>query len=236
MKSFLLCCLVISPVTAQTWDQGFSPLAAYSGVLSDTAQNDAQSPSTPASQPVAPGHLTSPGVDVASAYKPYTVGQKFKADTHNVFGPIALIAVGVSAGFDQLTNTPSEWHQGAEGYGKRYASEFGDNAAHQYFGFVLQSALHEDPRYFPSADRSTKARIRSVIHQTFLAHKDSGGEEFAFARWGSAFGAGFLSDTWQPRSTSHVHDGLEEGGVLLGIDVGLNLAEEFIPFFRHLHP
>lgn len=233
MNRFVLLCLVVFPVAGQTVGAEFSPLAAYSGILSDTAQNDTQPPADPSA---APGHLTSPGVDVAPAYKPYTPAQKFKADSHNVFGPIALVVVGASAGIDQFSNTPSEWHQGAEGYAKRYASEFGDNAAHQYFGFALQTAFHEDPRYFPSVDRSAKARIKSVIRQTFLAHKDSGGEEFAFARWGSALGAGFLSDTWQPKSTGHFHNGLTESAVLFGADIGINLAEEFIPFFRHLHP
>jgi hypothetical protein len=234
MKHIFLHCLVILPVAGQTVGGGFSSLAAYSGILSDTAQ--AQSDTRQPDAAPAPGHLTSPGVDVAPAYKPYTAGQKFKAASHNVFGPVALVAVGFSAGIDQLTDTPSEWRQGAEAYGKRYASEFGDNAAHQYFGFILQSAFHEDPRYFPSADRSTKARIKSVIRQTFLAHKDSGGEQFAFARWGSALGAGLLSDVWQPRSTGHLHNGLTEGGILFGADIGFDLAEEFIPFFRHLHP
>lgn len=239
--SLVLLCVAVSPAFCQNAATTFSPLALYSGILSDRAAGsvsaDDQAPppdsgaaaQTPATAPIKP-------VDTSYKYVPFTVGQKFKADTKDVFGPIALVAVGLSAGIDQFTNTPSEWGQGAAGYGRRYASDFGINMAHQYFGFVLQTALHEDPRYFPAADRSVKGRLKSVLRQAVITKKDGGGEGFAYSRWASAFGAGFLSDTWQPRSDAHFHDGLTEGAYLLGINVGLNLAEEFIPFFRHLQP
>ncbi len=244
------------PAFSQTSPATFSPLALHSGILSDaavarlSAEAAAAAPDFDEGQAAPPGAssidpapvgpaqapLAKPPSDTGYQYKPFTVGQKFKADTKDTFGPIALIGVGISAGIDQFTNTPSAWGQGAAGYGRRYASDFGINAAHQYFGFALQTALHEDPRYFPSADRSVKGRLKSVVRQAFITRTDSGGETFAYARWASAFGAGLLSDTWMPQSDAHIHDGLAEGAYLLGINVGLNLAEEFIPFFRHLQP
>ncbi len=169
-------------------------------------------------------------------YRPYTVAQKFKAATQDVFWPYALAGVGFSAGFSQLTNTPSEWGQGAEGYARRYANAFGVNLSYQYFSATLESALHEDPRYFPSGDRSTRARFHHAVAGVFLTRKDDGGSGFAYARWASAYGAGFLSNTWNPRSNNHASDALITGTTILGIDLAVKLGQEFVPFLRHLKP
>ena len=52
------------------------------------------------------------------------------------------------------------------------------------------------------------------------------------ARVISAFGAGQLVNVWQPRSTSHVSDGIERAFIVLGVDAGFNLMQEFLPFTR----
>jgi hypothetical protein len=70
--------------------------------------------------------------------------------------------------------------------------------------------------------------LKSVV----ITHTDSGESEFAYARVISAFGAGQLVNTWQPASTSHVSDGLERGIIVLGVDAGFNLLQEFVPFTR----
>jgi hypothetical protein len=178
------------------------------------------------------GTMTTPPV----VYTPWTVGQKFKAATRDTIGPFALAGVGVAAGYAQLANTPSEWGQGAVGYGRRYGNAFGVNLSYQYFNATLESVLHEDPRYFPSVDRSAKARIRHAVAQTFLTRKDDGTDGFAYGRWVGAFGAGFLSNTWNPRSNNHASDALETGGAIIGLNFALKLGQEFIPFLRHLNP
>jgi hypothetical protein len=167
-----------------------------------------------------------------SSLSGYNTREKFIYDTKNVFGPVPLVFNALGAGLGQALNSPSQWGQGVEGYADRFASSFGTNMAHQYIGFGLESALHEDPRYMLSADRTAKGRLRSVLRQSFTARKDAGGDTFAYARIGSAFGAGLLSNTWQPNGSKGIGDGFIRGTEILAIDIGSNLAQEFIPFIR----
>ena len=201
--------------------------AVDSDILNATAASttDDQTP-----QPVAGDPTQSSRTIPAPFYKPYTVAQKFKSASRDTFGPFALLGVGVSAGFAQLTNTPSEWGQGAQGYGKRYGNAFGINLSYQYFSATLESVLHEDPRYFPSTDRSAKGRLKHAIAYTFLTRKDDGSSGVSYARWASAFGAGFLSNSWNPRSNSSAADAVQTAGAILGLNLAIKVGQEFVPF------
>jgi hypothetical protein len=193
---------------------------------SSSGDDDARTPSTavPRKQP---GQLST-----AAAVPPLTVGEKFQYRVVGSFGVRGLIGNLTGAAIGQATNTPGEWGQGWGAYGKRYASGLGGTLCRQVFAFTLESAFHEDPRYFPSTERSKRARVRNVLKSVVITHTDSGESEFAYARVISAFGAGQLVNTWQPASTGHVSDGLERGIIVLGVDAGFNLLQEFVPFTR----
>ncbi len=98
--------------------------------------------------------------------------------------------------------------------------------------FVLESALHEDPRYFPSEEKGFRARIKNVLLQTLVARTDSGGHRFAYSRIAAAFANGQLINAWQPPSTGGVSNGVVRGFIGLGSDLGYNFLQEFIPFVR----
>src|ERR1700693_3229040 len=42
----------------------------------------------------------------------------------DTLGPNPIVGAALSAGINQWDNAPPEWRQGAEGYGKRFASNF----------------------------------------------------------------------------------------------------------------
>lgn len=169
-----------------------------------------------------------------AAISPLTVRKKFIRSTKGTFGPVALAFDAVGAGYEQLTNSPGPWGQGGAAYGKRFASTFGINFVNQYSEFALASALHQDPRYFPSVDRSYKARIKNALKQAFIAKTDNGGSQFAVAKIGGALAGGFAPNAWLPGTDNHVSNGFETAGVLLALDTAFNLAQEFVPAFRHI--
>ena len=180
------------------------------------------------------------GVEAASklpdtlSYQPLTVREKFLRSTKGIFGPVALAFDALGAGYGQLTNSPGPWRQGSEAYGKRFASAFGVNFANQYSDFALAAALHQDPRYYPSVDRSYKARIKNALKQAFIAKTDSGGSQFAYAKIGGALAGGFAPNAWLPGTDNKIGDGFETAGVLLALNTACNLAQEFVPMFRHV--
>jgi hypothetical protein len=163
---------------------------------------------------------------------PLSVGGKFQARTVQSLGFRGVLGAAIGAAIGQGTNTPGEWGQGAEAFGKRFASGFGGAVARQTITFALEAPMHEDPRYFPSTETTKKARIWNVVKQTFLCKKDSGDSSFAYARIIGAFGTGQLVNAWQPKSTSGVSDGIERAFISLGLDAASNLSQEFIPRLR----
>lgn len=193
---------------------------------SSSGDEDAHAPSTaiPRKQP---GQPSTP-----ATVPPLTVGEKFNYRVVGSFGVRGVFGNLTGAAIGQAMNTPGEWGQGWGAYGKRYASGLAGTLSRQVFAFTLESAFHEDPRYFPSTEKSNRARMRNVLKSVIITHTDSGDTQFAYARVISAFGAGQFVNTWQPRSTGHVSDGLERAVIILGVDAGFNLLQEFVPFTR----
>ena len=165
--------------------------------------------------------------------KQLSVHEKFELRVIETFSIRGLLGSAVEAGLQQLRGIPYEWGGGVEGYGHRYGSSFGNAVSRQVFAFGLDGALHEDSRYFPSNDHGFERRLKNVAKQVIIAKKDDGTATFAYSRVISAFGAGQLVNTWQPRSTDSVGHGLARGAFSLTGDFGYFALQEFLPFTRN---
>ena len=192
-----------------------------------------RSPDTPPQ----PGQLAQPAqsnnLPATVSAAPFSVRDKFDYRIVQSFGLRGFVGATLSAAVGQAANTPHEWGQGVEGYALRYGSSFGGNVTRQSFSWVLESAFREDPRYFPSDDkRDAKERLINALKQSFLTKTDRGGDEFAYARFISAFGAGQFVNIWLPRSDATVAKGIQRGAISIGADAAYNLLQEFIPFTR----
>jgi len=165
--------------------------------------------------------------------KQLSVHEKFQIRVIETFGIRGILGSALGSGIAQWAGRPYEWGGGAEGYGHRYGSSFGNAISRQVFAFGLDSTLHEDSRYFPSNESDFGRRVKNVLKQVFIAKKDDGTATFAYSRVISAFGAGQVVNTWQPRSNNGVGDGLERGALSLAGDFGYFAVQEFFPFTRN---
>jgi hypothetical protein len=163
---------------------------------------------------------------------PYSVQQKFKYRTSQIFGFRGLVIAAAGAGIAQARNEPKEWGGGAAAYGKRYGSAFGERFTVYGADFILESAFHEDPRYFPSRETTFGPRFTHAVLRALITHTDSGSDRFAFAKVTSAFASGQIVNAWQPASNNKVSDGLIRAGLTLAEDAAVNVIKEFIPRFR----
>jgi hypothetical protein len=97
--------------------------------------------------------------------------------------------------------------------------------------FAIDSSLHLDSRYYPSTRSSSLGRLRDALLQTVITHTDRGGTTFNFWRFGSAYGAGFVSNAWYSPGAAKASDALIRGSTALGLDSIANVLREFSPSF-----
>ena len=207
----------------------FTLLSARALTAADARQATPPPPGQVAHPNQNPPHTKLPNTVSAP---PFTVREKFDYRVVQSLGFRGLGGSLVGAAIGQARDAPYEWGQGAEGFAKRYGSGLAGNLSRQTFAFVIESALHEDPRYFPSQDKRKKQRAWNAVKQVFLCKTDNGNSSFAYGKVFSQFASGQFTNVWQPASTGSVTDGLVRAVVGLGGDTAYNFMQEFLPFTR----
>jgi hypothetical protein len=173
-----------------------------------------------------------PLAGVAQPVEPMDVRSKLSFHARTVGSPVSLAETAAYAGILQGLRSPREWGQGAGAYGERFASALGGSAIHGALAFGLDSALHQDPRYYRSLDSGFWRRAAHAVRGTILTRTDSGGETLSTWRLGANYGAAFLSNQWYPERLNTVRLGALQGSLHLGFDLFSNLGVEFWPDVR----
>ncbi len=98
-----------------------------------------------AAPPDSPGTVANtPPAQPVPAYVRPTEKTKFHNYIFDMIGPYPILGAALSAGINQADNTPPEWGQGAEAYGKRFGSNFGIAAVSTTTRYTLAEAFGED--------------------------------------------------------------------------------------------
>jgi hypothetical protein len=145
------------------------------------------------------------------------------------FSGMAVLGSATGAAFSQWLDSPTEWGQGAQGYGKRVASSYAATIVNGTIQYGMSAMLHEDNRYFRSTSNSFGGRLGAVIVSPFVAHNGSGGKRFSVSSFMGGAGQSTIPLAWSPRSW--------QGGSGIGINAliwygqyaGTNLVREFYP-------
>jgi len=185
------------------------------------AQSIADStPSTAASATSAPADLT---------YTRPTEKTKLRNYAFDAFGPYPIVGATVAAGINQADNTPPEWKQGAEGYGKRLGSNFGIAAISTTTRYGLAEAFKEDTLYYRCECKGVFPRLSHAVLSTLTGRRgDDGHRVFSFPALIAPY-AGTMTAVyaWYP-GRYNGKDALRMGNyVMLGY-VGGNVALEFL--------
>jgi hypothetical protein len=170
-------------------------------------------------------------VAVAQPVEPLSVRSKLNFHVQSVGSPMSVAETAAYAGILHGLNSPREWGHGGA-YGKRFASALAGSAIHGALAFGLDSALHQDPRYFRSIQTGFFRRTAHAFRGTILTRTDGGGETLSTWRLGSDYGAAFLSNQWYPDRVNTVRLGALQGSLHFGFDFIANLGAEFWPDVR----
>jgi hypothetical protein len=138
--------------------------------------------------------------------------------------------------FDQARNFPEDWGRGPDGFGKRFASQYGQFVISELIVSGVSALHHEDPRYFPSTDKGAWKRARHAIASTFVCRNVSGGNTVALSVPAGVFGAWAIATRWSPPDVQGGGSILKWGSFGMLMKVGGNVLHEFWPDVkRKLH-
>jgi len=219
----LLCGLILAPErplrAQQSVDLPSKPEPTTATIQQDSSTSDSSTSEAAIDAPVIPA-------------RPLTFSERLKIYERSFIQPEGLIGPALGAGIGQWRDTPPEWGQGADAYGKRFASGFGRSVISRTIALGVATADHEDTRFFPSNETGVWRRTRHAIAGTFVSRTPSGGSMPAFSRFAGAYGAGFIANAWEPRSQNDAGHALERGSTALLSSVGWHIFEEFWPDIR----
>jgi hypothetical protein len=140
------------------------------------------------------------------------------------------VAAGLAfAGIDQALNQPSEWGNGASGYGKRAASEVGEFVIQESVTEGLAAALKRPLDYTRCRCRNTGSRFGHALLLSVADQMPDGSKTFAIPRVTGAFVGSFAQATWRPGpSSDRTRVALGNAATSLAIGAGINLFHEFV--------
>jgi hypothetical protein len=199
---------------------------------SDSPKADQEAPPDKRVLGVLPNYRT---VNETGVYNAITAKQKLTIAAKDSFDyPLVLLGAAF-AGISQLDNSDPSYHQGVEGYAKRLAANYADQA----MGNMLTEGfypvlLHEDPRYrrIGPSRGSVKYRTWYAFSRIFVTRTDSGGTRFNYSEWlGNSTGVA-ISNLYHPdeRDWKDNAEKLLEQCATDGIS---QILKEFWPDIKH---
>jgi len=158
-----------------------------------------------------------------------TSGQKFRLAVQYL-NPYTFVFVAGEAGVNQARNSPSEYGQGAEGYGKRYGAGFADGlTAAVFITGLYPSLLRQDPRYYRLGDGGLSHRMGYAVSRVLVTRQDSGRKAFNVSEMLGSFSSSALAVTYYPKSERDFSDVAERVSIQFAFDAGFNVLKEFCP-------
>jgi len=161
--------------------------------------------------------------------EPLTTKMKFHMAYKSLSNPFFFGRTAAWAGVQQARDNPSEWHQGAEGYGKRLGAGFADAVTGSLISnAILPSLLHQDPRYFYQGTGTKKSRAFHAMSAPFVCKGDNGAWQPNYSQWGGSLIGYSISTAYYPGSTRTAGHVFQTFGIDMGLHVVGSLAQEFI--------
>lgn len=169
-------------------------------------------------QPVTPGQIS-----------PLTPEQKVQRAIRNVVSPRALVGRLLNAGYDHITDDPSEWSGNLDGFAQRYASSLGRLAVRQGVQLSTDLIFHLEPRYDRCNCTGVKARMLHAWKRVVVARTDRGTEFPHITNFAGAYIPPMITLQWEPASQNTWSNKIENGSTFLAVRGATNMLREFWP-------
>lgn len=170
--------------------------------------------------------------DIAASTGPISTGQKFQlfVDDSISVHTISWAVLGSAVG--QGYNSPTGFGQGWNAYASRFGSSMARQASSNFFGtFLLASALHQDPRFYPEVRPSFFHAAKYSIGRVFVTRDDDGRNVANWSGLGGPLLAEGLANAYWPERNRTVGDTFLRFGLDIATKAGGNMLREYWPVF-----
>lgn len=133
----------------------------------------------------------------------------------------------VYAGVNQINNQPAEWGKGWSGYGRRYASNFGEFIIQESVTDGLAAIMKRPLDYTRCRCTGTGDRVGYALAGAVTDQMPNGKHPIAIPRIVGAYAGAYAQSTWVPGSRSRTNQTLLNGTTSLAIGGLINLYHEF---------
>jgi len=207
------------------WKMTMVLVVTVAGAVSVNSQEvPKDDPKTQTTPPVVTNQQTTTQQD----YVFPTHRERFNHYMKSSVGPFRLAYTGLTAGVNQWRDAPEEWGQGMKGYGRRYASSFGQNLIHQTVTYGLDEAMGLDTGFEKSKREGFGPRMKDALIQNITSRTRSGKRVISAPRLVGVYtGAIVAHETWYPDRYNY-KDGLKSGTTQFLTGFGINLIREFV--------
>ena len=154
---------------------------------------------------------------------------KLRNYAFDAYGPYPIFGSAFAAGFGQLSNSPPEWGQGAEGFSKRMGSDFAIAATGTTVRYGLAQAFKEDTLYYRCACKGVLPRLSHAVLSTLTARRGEDGHRvFSVPALLAPYAGSFTAVYgWYPNRFG-AKDAFRIGNYTLLANMGGNIGLEFI--------
>ena len=168
--------------------------------------------------------------DLATTGGPLTSFDKFKLAANNSVAVFTVGAAALGAGFGQAIDTPSGYHQGAEGYAKRFGANMARATSANVFGtFLLASAMHQDPRFYVRKNLNFGQSVEYAAWRLLCTQTDSGERQINYSGLiGPLMGEG-LANAYYPQQNRTAGSTLTRYASDMGWRFGGHLLRQYWP-------
>ena len=168
------------------------------------------------------------------AAPPLNAKQKFRLAFRTIVDPATFLFVAGTAGVQQAQNHFAEYGQGAEGYAKRFGTDYADMVTGTVIGgAILPTVFKQDPRYFYKGTGSVPSRFAYAVANSVICKGDNRRWQVNYSNILGNLAAGGLSNLYYPEQDRNGAElTLENAGVGIAATAAANLFQEFL--IRHL--
>ncbi len=156
--------------------------------------------------------------------------QKLELSFHGIIDPFPFISSAVVAGVEQAANTLPGYHQGFEGYAKRYGATYANFAsATMLRDGLFPALLHQDPRYYYRGHGTKVSRVLYALSTAVVCKGDNGRNEMCYSSILGNLSAGALTNLYYPAGSRNGVSTTFENGALATVGVGVgHVLQEFL--------